>query len=58
MIFASCDSSLRPVQTSNSIHSLIFLLFCRIYDNLKKAYSGNDGNSEKYAVRGLSLAVP
>lgn len=29
-----------------------------ICDNLKKVYSGQDGNSEKYAVRGLSLAVP
>jgi len=39
------------LQESSQSHAII----C---DNLKKAYSGNDGNSEKYAVRGLSLAVP
>lgn len=27
-------------------------------DNLKKVYPGRDGNPEKYAVKGLSLAVP
>lgn len=39
------------LQDSSQSHAII----C---DNLKKVYSGNDGNSEKYAVRGLSLAVP
>ncbi|KAL5721635.1 hypothetical protein ACHQM5_005255 [Ranunculus cassubicifolius] len=29
-----------------------------VCDNLKKIYPGKDGNPEKYAVRGLSLAVP
>lgn len=27
-------------------------------DNLKKVYPGRDGNPEKFAVKGLSLAVP
>ncbi|XP_075112068.1 ABC transporter A family member 7-like isoform X2 [Nicotiana tabacum] len=29
-----------------------------ICDNLKKVYPGKDGNPEKFAVRGLSLALP
>ncbi|PHT47857.1 ABC transporter A family member 7 [Capsicum baccatum] len=29
-----------------------------ICDNLKKVYPGRDGNPEKFAVRGLSLALP
>ncbi|KAK4719446.1 hypothetical protein R3W88_017784 [Solanum pinnatisectum] len=29
-----------------------------VVDNLKKVYPGIDGNPDKYAVRGLSLAVP
>ncbi|XVE56976.1 hypothetical protein DITRI_Ditri04bG0054700 [Diplodiscus trichospermus] len=29
-----------------------------ICDNLKKIYPGRDGNPEKFAVRGLSLALP
>ncbi|XP_060170110.1 ABC transporter A family member 7-like [Lycium barbarum] len=29
-----------------------------VVDNLKKVYPGQDGNPDKYAVRGLSLAVP
>uniref|UniRef100_A0A7N0VH06 ABC transporter domain-containing protein n=1 Tax=Kalanchoe fedtschenkoi TaxID=63787 RepID=A0A7N0VH06_KALFE len=29
-----------------------------IVDNLKKIYPGRDGNPEKYAVKGLSLAIP
>lgn len=29
-----------------------------VCDNLKKVYPGRDGNPEKYAVKGLSLAVP
>eukprot|EP00268_Persea_americana_P044406 TRINITY_DN44896_c0_g1_i4.p1 TRINITY_DN44896_c0_g1~~TRINITY_DN44896_c0_g1_i4.p1 ORF type:complete len:457 (+),score=84.81 TRINITY_DN44896_c0_g1_i4:184-1554(+) len=29
-----------------------------ICDNLKKIYPGKDGNPDKYAVRGLSLALP
>ncbi|KAM7268528.1 hypothetical protein ACFE04_010694 [Oxalis oulophora] len=29
-----------------------------IVDNIKKVYPGRDGNPEKFAVRGLSLAVP
>ncbi|XP_022844965.1 ABC transporter A family member 7-like [Olea europaea var. sylvestris] len=29
-----------------------------ICDDLKKVYSGKDGNPEKFAVRGLSLALP
>ncbi|KAM7483290.1 hypothetical protein LguiB_007873 [Lonicera macranthoides] len=29
-----------------------------ICDDLKKVYPGRDGNSEKFAVRGLSLALP
>ncbi|CAH9092540.1 unnamed protein product [Cuscuta europaea] len=29
-----------------------------ICDNIKKAYPGRDGNSEKFAVKGLSLALP
>ncbi|KAL4195540.1 hypothetical protein AMTRI_Chr05g65180 [Amborella trichopoda] len=29
-----------------------------ICDNLRKVYPGKDGNSAKYAVRGLSLALP
>ncbi|KAF8390227.1 hypothetical protein HHK36_024752 [Tetracentron sinense] len=29
-----------------------------VCDNLKKIYPGNDGNPEKFAVRGLSLAIP
>eukprot|EP01018_Ginkgo_biloba_P024057 Gb_37630 [translate_table: standard] len=29
-----------------------------VCDGLKKVYPGQDGNSDKYAVRGLSLAVP
>ncbi|KAF3783031.1 ABC transporter A family member 7, partial [Nymphaea thermarum] len=35
----------------NSSHSII----C---DNLKKVYPGKDGNPKKYAVQGLSLALP
>ncbi|PON57305.1 ABC transporter A, ABCA [Parasponia andersonii] len=35
----------------NSSHGII----C---DNLKKVYPGRDGNPEKFAVRGLSLALP
>jgi hypothetical protein len=27
-------------------------------DNLKKVYHGKDGNPDKLAVRGLSLAIP
>ncbi|XP_066353512.1 ABC transporter A family member 8-like [Miscanthus floridulus] len=27
-------------------------------DNLKKVYHGKDGNPDKFAVRGLSLAIP
>ena len=38
------------LQESSQSHALI----C---DNLKKVYSGQDGNSKKYAVRGLSLSV-
>lgn len=29
-----------------------------ICDNLKKVYPGKDGNPPKFAVRGLSLALP
>ncbi|XP_059641413.1 ABC transporter A family member 7-like [Cornus florida] len=29
-----------------------------VSDNLKKVYPGRDGNPEKFAVRGLSLALP
>ncbi|XP_023531950.1 ABC transporter A family member 7-like isoform X2 [Cucurbita pepo subsp. pepo] len=29
-----------------------------VCDNLKKVYPGRDGNPEKFAVKGLSLAVP
>lgn len=29
-----------------------------VCDNLKKVYPGRDGNPEKFAVRGLSLALP
>lgn len=29
-----------------------------ICDDLKKVYPGRDGNPEKYAVKGLSLALP
>ena len=29
-----------------------------ICDNIKKVYPGRDGNPEKFAVRGLSLALP
>lgn len=29
-----------------------------VCDNLKKVYKGQDGNPDKYAVRGFSLAVP
>ena len=29
-----------------------------ISDNLKKVYPGRDGNPDKLAVRGLSLALP
>nr|BAO45863.1 ATP-binding cassette transporter subfamily A member [Acacia mangium] len=29
-----------------------------VCDNLKKVYPGRDGNPEKYAVKGLSLALP
>lgn len=29
-----------------------------ITDDLKKVYPGRDGNPEKFAVRGLSLALP
>ncbi|GLU12342.1 hypothetical protein SLE2022_290270 [Rubroshorea leprosula] len=36
---------------SSTSHSII----C---DNLKKVYPGKDGNPEKFAVRGLSLALP
>ncbi|XP_015070141.1 ABC transporter A family member 7-like [Solanum pennellii] len=36
---------------SNTGHAII----C---DNLKKVYPGRDGNPEKFAVRGLSLALP
>ncbi|XP_031488370.1 ABC transporter A family member 7-like [Nymphaea colorata] len=37
--------------SSHSAHSII----C---DSLKKVYPGKDGNPEKHAVRGLSLALP
>lgn len=36
---------------SSTSHSIV----C---DNLKKVYPGRDGNPEKFAVRGLSLALP
>jgi ABC-type uncharacterized transport system ATPase subunit len=29
-----------------------------VCDNLRKVYPGRDGNPEKLAVRGLSLAIP
>ncbi|XP_047316812.1 ABC transporter A family member 7-like [Impatiens glandulifera] len=29
-----------------------------VCDNVKKVYPGRDGNPQKYAVRGLSLAIP
>lgn len=29
-----------------------------VCDDLKKVYHGKDGNPEKFAVRGLSLALP
>jgi len=39
------------LQESSQSHAII----C---DNLRKVYPGQDGNSDKYAVRGLSLAIP
>ncbi|XP_062223734.1 ABC transporter A family member 8-like [Phragmites australis] len=38
------------LQESNSSYSVI----C---DNIKKVYSGKDGNAEKFAVRGISLSL-
>jgi ABC-type multidrug transport system ATPase subunit len=51
-------SAIIQAQTVRKVLSASVVSHAIVCDDIKKVYPGRDGNPPKYAVKGLSLAIP